>query len=1034
MTRPEPMDASSEEEGNEYNSSCVKLGKTFKLEDQKCWIQVPDSYDLAFQINILKLLKKYPDQRNARVIVGFNGDYYFYRTIQSDANREERDRVADYWDNLDKYDCDDDSALYDLLQRARQNHSIIVAFTVDSDEGSSMYYENDEENANDGKNEARHEDENELVSDDSTKDEEKNVYPAISEIASKVIPDSRHKLINLDNDDVSMEKVDQGFNLYSEALGEKTEDGDKQSCTKLTNSKRNGDGILSTKSSKKQKKIKEQNSAEISKTAEKAGNDNVGKKSTSKEKAKKTDIETNKVTSPQSSPKPQSRHFLDEDITSSTGSPLYKSPLRRSTRSSTRKSRRKDVKEVIELSSDEESDDDIPTPQPTPSCDNDAAIAASLNQEVNQELNHSIRNNTGTEQEECENYSRRISPRTRSRGSKCFVECNRVAIGNCVYFENMELSFVCNKFELDLDHKCKLRIDVKEIEEIHYYMPDRHELGTESNIDAESDESKEEYNGNENDPNESADSSDDDNGSDLKKNLNAQKKRIAIDDEEDEEDEEQSRKVVSPDFEDDFEEAKSSTNEEIADDNSRESIDNVETTSLSPKPDYVSKSIIEPTEEAEDDIRSHYYLILRAKPSKENGLTTFTSNKHYYKSMPKTTPTKSTQLAKRYIVIKSSSQTDFESLITLLKENVTIGMYFVNDNNRLTHENLGEEIVSLLNAKKPLKPICKENETALVFPSLLLETELDSVSSNLNEPNGKIGQNHESMFIRLAIKEKVPNGKQNNHIITIRGEDYDRLSPGEFLNDTLIDFWISWLIYNMGNVSNQVHVFTTQFYTKLEEEGVESVKSWTAKKNIDIFEKKYVFVPVNKDIHWSLLVIVNPGNIFSDDDEEARNQNLEHPYILFMDSLRAHKKARLQKTLHKWLNAEAARLGKFDRKDPYENSTCPVENAHVPRQDNCWDCGVFICRYAFAMLQLLDTRIQCKLADWRDAKFRRDIIKEYITETEAFDFGMDDIARLREEMAILIQDLHQIYKQKIEEKKTKKRDKKQHIQMQQENN
>lgn len=51
MTRPEPMDTSSEEEGNEYNSSCVKLGKTFKLEDQKCWIQVPDSckyhcYDL----------------------------------------------------------------------------------------------------------------------------------------------------------------------------------------------------------------------------------------------------------------------------------------------------------------------------------------------------------------------------------------------------------------------------------------------------------------------------------------------------------------------------------------------------------------------------------------------------------------------------------------------------------------------------------------------------------------------------------------------------------------------------------------------------------------------------------------------------------------------------------------------------------------------------------------------------------------------------------------------------------------------------
>ena len=131
----------------------------------------------------------------------------------------------------------------------------------------------------------------------------------------------------------------------------------------------------------------------------------------------------------------------------------------------------------------------------------------------------------------------------------------------------------------------------------------------------------------------------------------------------------------------------------------------------------------------------------------------------------------------------------------------------------------------------------------------------------------------------------------------------------------------------MGNISDRVHVFTTQFYTKLENEGVESVMSWTAKKNIDIFEKKYIFVPVNKDIHWSLLVIVNPGNIVSDDDDEAWNKNMEHPYILFMDSLRAHKKSKLQKTLHTWLNAEAARLRKFDRKDPYENLTCPVEIA-----------------------------------------------------------------------------------------------------------
>lgn len=249
------------------------------------------------------------------------------------------------------------------------------------------------------------------------------------------------------------------------------------------------------------------------------------------------------------------------------------------------------------------------------------------------------------------------------------------------------------------------------------------------------------------------------------------------------------------------------------------------------------------------------------------------------------------------------------------------------DNDAAIAATLNQELNhSSRNSKQQMQPICEEHETALVFPSSLLETELDFVSSNLIEPNGKLGQNFSSMFTNFANKEKASNGKQKNHIITIRGEDYDRLAPGEFLNDTLIDFWISWLIYRMGNASNQVHVFTTQFYTKLEQEGVESVISWTAKKNIDIFEKKYVFVPVNKDTHWSLLVIVNPGKIISDDDEEASNKHLEHPYILFMDSLRAHKKAKLQKTLYKWLNAEAARLHKFDRKNPFSHLTCPVEN------------------------------------------------------------------------------------------------------------
>ena len=54
----------------------------------------------------------------------------------------------------------------------------------------------------------------------------------------------------------------------------------------------------------------------------------------------------------------------------------------------------------------------------------------------------------------------------------------------------------------------------------------------------------------------------------------------------------------------------------------------------------------------------------------------------------------------------------------------------------------------------------------------------------------------------------------------------------------------------------------------LASDGHTAVSSWTAKKKIDIFQKKLIFVPVNSDLHWSLAVVVNPGFIANNSDEE----------------------------------------------------------------------------------------------------------------------------------------------------------------------
>ena len=76
--------------------------------------------------------------------------------------------------------------------------------------------------------------------------------------------------------------------------------------------------------------------------------------------------------------------------------------------------------------------------------------------------------------------------------------------------------------------------------------------------------------------------------------------------------------------------------------------------------------------------------------------------------------------------------------------------------------------------------------------------------------------------------------------------------------------------------TNDVHIFNTFFMDTLVEKGPEDqdVVKLTANRNIDVFEKKFIFIPINADLHWSLCVIVNPRliadayNISANGDEE----------------------------------------------------------------------------------------------------------------------------------------------------------------------
>lgn len=260
-----------------------------------------------------------------------------------------------------------------------------------------------------------------------------------------------------------------------------------------------------------------------------------------------------------------------------------------------------------------------------------------------------------------------------------------------------------------------------------------------------------------------------------------------------------------------------------------------------------------------------------------------------------------------------------------------------------------------------------------------------------------------------------------------------------------------------GPSQSNIHIFTTQFFSALEDNGVDAVTKWTARKDIDIFEKKFILIPINKDLHWSLCIVVNPGKIPNGDkilpnmNNVEESEDLDAPFLLLMDSLRAHNKGRIQSHIHDWLNSEAKRLGRFDdlktEAGIFNKRTMPIfdppgtlilnsyfdlnaisliRRMHlsftVPRQDNSWDCGVFVCRYGYAIYRLFLEGIEFKIKAGTKKKDYQAQLNGLISSHQAFNFNMEDIERIRVEMKQLLKNLNVLYtkwrkKEKISKKK-----------------
>ncbi|KAG1700961.1 hypothetical protein DVH05_011206 [Phytophthora capsici] len=269
-------------------------------------------------------------------------------------------------------------------------------------------------------------------------------------------------------------------------------------------------------------------------------------------------------------------------------------------------------------------------------------------------------------------------------------------------------------------------------------------------------------------------------------------------------------------------------------------------------------------------------------------------------------------------------------------------------------------------------------------------------------------------------------GSDTSGRISVTLGDVDRLAPGEFLNDNIVDFFLRFYWRHLLPwQQQQTYFFTSHFFTQLNgtngahelanadpDERFTRVARWTHKET-NLFSKRFLFFPINDSFHWSVAVFCNPGSAviqkrrkvrrrrrmsadldktevvdLVDEDakseetggeveEEVEEEELEScredrlanpPCLLFLDSLRCHRKKKFTKMLRNYLECEwkaryasaATKMKQTSENGVYEESIVTSFDAdsiglidpNMPMQSNSSDCGVFLLMYAASIVRL----------------------------------------------------------------------------------
>ena len=231
------------------------------------------------------------------------------------------------------------------------------------------------------------------------------------------------------------------------------------------------------------------------------------------------------------------------------------------------------------------------------------------------------------------------------------------------------------------------------------------------------------------------------------------------------------------------------------------------------------------------------FLAMRIKPNKENGLDALSN------SYPQSNCSTRRGSAMKYIVVEFRSDKELKVVLDAFRKVPSLAAY-IDDSSSLKPEEVPQYAAALIEESKKEKKRREDSissprtrrksqgtrdaenrdEVLLVYPFGASEETIEKAAVGLHEASGASLRHPESdEETRMLVSERdeqgpqlcesdarmessgddAPDGAANvgdgkskgrTHVLTVRGDDRARLSPGEFLNDTLIDFWMQWYV------------------------------------------------------------------------------------------------------------------------------------------------------------------------------------------------------------------------------------------------